>query len=131
MRAIGVLSGVALLTVAFTVNAVAAPADPFTGRWTSTDTDGSQQILTFGGSGSTRSVNYFDDGASVCGWQAGGAPIAGTYHTTGDVDGSTLTVSPTTGSCSGGGSFSVPAVQFTYDSSTNTLLDSFGVTWYR
>jgi hypothetical protein len=131
MRAISVIGGIALLSVAFATSAAAAPSDPFIGHWTSTDTDGSQQMLSFGGGGSTRMVSYFDDGASVCGWEAGGIPISATIHTTGSIDGDTLTSSETIGRCSTGGTFPVGEATYTYNSADNTLLDSFGVTWNR
>jgi hypothetical protein len=116
------------LTVAFVANAFAAPSDPFKGVWTSTDTDGSHQILSFGGSGDTRAVHYFDAGASVCGWPAINATATLIGQAT--VSGSSATAD-LVGQCNGTGQSLASTSTFTYDSGTNTLTDSFGVTWYR
>jgi hypothetical protein len=130
LRLIRVLLAAAALTFALASTAAAAtPSDPFKGAWTSTDTDGSDQMVSFGGNGATRAVHYFDAGASVCGWPAVNATA--TLTGMGVVSGTSLTVEAA-GKCNGGSGQPLSStVTYTYDSGTNTLLDSFGVTWYR
>jgi len=128
LRALRALVGATALTVAFVANAFAAPSDPFKGVWTSTDTDGSHQILSFGGSGDTRAVHYFDAGASVCGWPA--VHATATLTGTATVSGSSATAD-LAGQCNGTGQSLASTSTFTYDSGTNTLTDSFGVIWSR
>jgi hypothetical protein len=125
MRRFVSLLSAAALVVALAGVATAAPSDPFKGAWASIDTDGSNQTLTFGGNGSTRRVTLFDDGASVC---DGMVPATG--RGTGTVDGSSLSVTYLL-SCHPGGSFTTPEVTYTHDAGSNTLTDSFGVTWSR
>jgi hypothetical protein len=128
LRALRALMGAAALTLALVTNALAAPSDPFKGVWTSTDTDGSNQMLSFGGSGDTRAVHYFDAGASVCGWPEVNATA--TLIGTATVSGSSATAD-LAGQCNGTGQSLASTSTFTYDSGTNTLTDSFGLTWYR
>jgi len=126
--ALGTLMAAMALTLALAANAVAAPSDPFKGVWTSTDTDGSHQTLSFGGSGDTRKVHYFDDGASACGWP----DIIATATLVGDatVSGSSANVD-VAGQCNGTGGPLSANVTYTYDANANTLTDSFGVIWSR
>ena len=120
--------GATALTVAFVANAFAAPSDPFKGVWTSTDTDESHQMLSFGGSGDTRAVHYFDAGASVCGWPEVVATATLVGQAT--VSGSSATAD-LVGQCNGTGQSLASTSTYTYDSGTNTLTDSFGVIWSR
>ena len=127
--ALGTLTAAMALTLALAANAVAAPSDPFKGVWTSTDTDGSHQILSFGGSGDTRMVHYFDDGASACGWPD--IHATATLFGVATVSGSSANVD-VAGQCNGSGQQPLSAsVTYTYDANANTLTDSFGVTWSR
>jgi hypothetical protein len=129
LRALRALMAATALTLAVVTNAVtAAPSDPFKGVWTSTDTDGSHQTLSFGGSGDTRAVHYFDAGASVCGWPAVNATATLIGQAT--VSGSSATAD-LAGQCNGTGQSLAATSTYTDDSGTNTLTDSFGVTWYR
>ena len=63
-------AGSSLMMAAVLVVAAAAAPDPFKGTWYSVDPfDGSNQTLHVGGGpGSSYHVRYYDDGASVCGW---------------------------------------------------------------
>jgi hypothetical protein len=107
----------------------AKPSDPFSGVWTSIDTDGSDQTISFGGPGSLRFVHYFDVGASACGWPD--INVTATLNGIGTVSGDTLTTD-LNGQCNGTGQdLSSSGVTYTYDSTTDTLTDSFGTTWYR
>jgi hypothetical protein len=120
----------AIALAALVVSNVVArtPSDPFKGVWTSIDTDGSNQTVSFGGGRDTRAVHYFDDGASACGWPD--INVTATLTGMGEVSGTSLTVD-VAGQCNGTGQLLSSTIAFTYDSSTDTLLDSFGVTWYR
>jgi hypothetical protein len=70
-------------------SASGASADPFTGAWTATDTDGSTLRLQIGGGNASgvRHVTLFDDFATGCG---GGS---GTAIGSGEVSGNTLEAS--------------------------------------
>lgn len=129
VRALRALMAATALTLAVVTSAVtAAPSDPFKGVWTSTDTDGSHQILSFGGNGDTRAVHYFDAGASVCGWPA--VNVTATLIGQATVSGSSATAD-LAGQCNGTGQSLASTSTFTYDSGTNTLTDTFGVIWHR
>ena len=103
---------------------VAAPPDPFSGKWSSIDTDGSNQILALGGSGATRRATLRDDYASVCG--GGVAIVRGIGLVAGDtMSGSFIP------RCANGTPALETFISWDYDSATNTLTDSFGVVWSR
>jgi hypothetical protein len=104
----------------------AAPPDPFTGAWRSIDNDGSNQTLAFGGAGTSRNVFLFDDGASACGWPD--VLVSATLRGSGSIVDNTLTVD-LDGTCHPGGQGIGAIVEFTVVN--DTLVDSFGVTWYR
>ena len=115
------------------VSSARAISDPFVGKWSSIDTDGSYQILTIGGgSGSSYHVRYYDFGASACGLD----PETGEILYAASAEG-TLTLS--NGLLSGTSpvycqtappTFLTEAfIQYTYDPATDTLVDSFGVVW--
>jgi hypothetical protein len=128
MRIPGAFLAATILTFVLVSATAGKPSDPFLGVWTSVDTDGSNQTISFGGSGSLRFVHYFDDGASACGWPEDN--VTATLNGTGTVSGDTLTTD-LTGQCNGTGQDLSSSATYTYDSNTNTLLDSFGVTWSR
>ncbi len=121
-----------MIAAVLVVGAAAAP-DPFKGTWYSVDIDTSNQTLRIGGGpGSSYHARYYDEGASVCGWIPGASgPAAsanGSLSATGLVLSGSLPVycltSPRT--FYGDGSFT-----FTYDPGTDTMLDSWGVTWHH
>jgi hypothetical protein len=122
-----------LMITAALVSSVGATSDPFVGKWSSIDTDGSYQILTIGdGSGSSYHIRYYDLGASACGLD----PETGDILYAASAEG---TLSLSNGMLSGTlpvycqtapptfltNSFS----QTIYDPATDTLVDSFGVVW--
>jgi hypothetical protein len=124
--------GLLVIITAFVSSARAAP-DPFVGYWTSTDTDGSYQILTIGGgSSSSYHIRVYDFGASTCGLD----PETGDFLYAASIEG---TLSLSNGMLSGilplycqtapptydGNAF----IQYTYDPATDTLVDNFGVVW--
>jgi hypothetical protein len=124
MRIVGSML-LACAVVALAVSSVAAkPSDPFHGKWSSIDTDGSNQILAIGGSGTLRNAILRDDFASVCG--GGVAVVRGI----GNVSGKTMsgTFMPR---CANGTPVSETFIGWTYDPATDTLTDSFGVVWSR
>lgn len=123
--------GMAVVSAA-AVSGVAVPSgaagpDPFDGVWASTDVDGSEQTLTVSGAApATRSVTLFDESASVC----GGAPAQLTGP--GAVNGTSLDVTGPLTCRPGGNQLRVRiSVTWTYDASTDTLTDQFGVVWHR
>ena len=124
---------VALLMMAALVSTASAASDPFVGKWTSTDIDGSYQILTIGGgSGSSYHMRVYDFGASTCGLD----PDAGDFLYAASIEG---TLSLTNGMLSGTlplycqtspPTFDSNAfLQFTYYPANDTLVDNFGVVW--
>jgi hypothetical protein len=127
-----VIIAVSLIMATF-VSRAGAASDPFVGSWTSTDTDGSYQILTIGGgSDSLYHVRYYDFGASTCGLDPTtgeilyAASIEGTLSLSNSRLSGTLplycqTAPPTFDSNA--------FLQYTYDPATDTLIDSFGVVW--
>ena len=124
--AISIVGG--LLLAALITGIASAATSPFTGRWTSTDTDDSFQALLIS-AGPAPAVTYEDYFASSCADNAGPAT-----HWVGAgrgwVDGDILYV---TFHKSGCGYFSIGEYTdwYTYDAGTDTLTDSFGITWYR
>ena len=109
-------------------SAQAANESPFLGTWASTDHDGSSQTLGIMGGGSGHfAVSLYDDAATAA---CGGAParIAGS----GSADGNDLVMVGVL-TCVPGGNFlrTRIAIDFHYDSSTDTLTDFSGVVWHR
>jgi hypothetical protein len=104
------------------------------GDWEGTDIDGSYQTMTITqNADGAFSIDYHDDGASVCGLGNDGSPL---YPADGGGSGSAaglaLTISLNI-TCHGDtdwteGPFSVT---YTYDASTDTIADSVGSTWTR
>lgn len=124
-----VVAGAALALFIGAAPVSAAPqATSFTGIWTSTDTDGSSQMLIVS-SGSSPSVVYQDFYASGCD-NAGVPTTHWTASGRGVIDGDTLWIEFHKSGCGrflqgGYGDY------YTYDGGSDTLLDSFGITWYR
>ena len=108
--------------------ASAASGTPFAGIWTSTDTDGSSQTLSVSG-GSNPSVVYQDFYASGCD-TFGGPATHWTAAGKGSTDGDTLWVGFHKSGC---GTFGMGGYGdfYVYDSGSDTLVDQFGITWYR
>lgn len=106
------------------IPAVSASTNRLDGRWTSTDTDGSHQRLDVRGSGAG-AVSLYDDAAGIC----AGAPAR--IPGTGAVNADVLTLTGVLVCVPGGPPIGRVTVEFTYDASSDTLTDQFGVTWYR
>jgi hypothetical protein len=105
-------------------SAAQAP-DPFVGSWTSIDTDGSHQTFDVFGNDRVHRVVLFDDAATgACGGLAATARGFGIVH--GNHLQTLLNLS-----CEGGGRLTNIPLGFDYDAATDTLLDSFGVVWFR
>lgn len=64
-----------LLGIVIFVVPVGAERSPFVGSWWSIDVDDSYQRMAIGGGKNVRHVNYFDDGATVCGVDEYGVPL--------------------------------------------------------
>jgi hypothetical protein len=108
-------------------SAQAANGGPFLGTWTSVDTDGSNQWLSIHGGGSDNySMYVYDDSASACGGAPARVTGAGTAFDDDLVMLGTLSCAP------GGNIFRTRlAIDFHYDSGTDTLTDFSGVVWHR
>ena len=128
-----VITVISLMMIATFVSTAGATSDPFVGKWSSTDTDGSFQILTIGGgSGSSYHIRVYDFGASTCGLdpETGeilyAASIQGTLSLfNGMLSGTLPLYCQTTPPTFDGDAF----LQFTYDLATDTLVDNFGMVW--
>jgi hypothetical protein len=121
---------VAGLALSITVLAapVSAASTPFKGVWTSTDNDGSSQMLTVS-AGTRPSVVYQDFYASGCD-TFGGPATHWVGAGRGEVDGDTLFVGFHKSGC---GTFLQGGYgdEYVYDSGSDTLTDAFGIVWYR
>ena len=108
---------------------VAAAADPgFAGTWASTDTDGSAQTLAIG-RGETPAVTYGDFYARSC--DSDGAPSTHFVATgRGTIDDTFMWVDFRDGRC-GRHAIGPFGLGFSYDGTSDTLTDDFGITWYR
>ncbi|MEO7663765.1 MAG: hypothetical protein ABIV26_01455 [Candidatus Limnocylindrales bacterium] len=118
-----------LLAVAIPASAIATPASsPFAGRWTSTDTDGSSQLLVVSG-GASPSVVYQDFYASGCD-NHGGPATHWVGAGQGDIEGDTLVVEFHKSGC---GNFLQGGYEdwYAYDAGADTLVDGFGIEWSR
>ena len=123
-----VIALVALGTLFVVAPVSAATSSPFTGNWVSTDTDGSHQTLSVS-SGRSPSVVYQDFYASGCD-NFGGPATHWVAAGKGTVDGDTLWVGFHKSGCGRfeqGGYGDV----YVYDAGTDTLVDTFDITWYR
>jgi hypothetical protein len=123
---------VLIMTAAF-MSTTGATSDPFVGKWASTDTDGSYQILTIGsGSGSSYHIRVYDFGASTCGLD----PETGDFLSAASIEG---TLSLSNGMLSGTlplycqstppTFYGYAFLHYTYDPTTDILVDGFGVVW--
>jgi len=121
------------MMIAAFLSTTGATSDPFIGKWGSTDTDGSYQILTIGGgSGSSYHIRVYDFGASTCGLD----PETGDFLYAAAIEGM---LSLSNGIVSGKLPLycqtapptfkSVAFLQYTYEAATDTLIDNFGVVW--
>jgi hypothetical protein len=121
------LTGVAL-SLAILAAPVSAASSQFAGIWVSTDTDGSNQMLTIS-SGSRPSVVYQDFYASGCD-NFGGPATHWVGAGKGEADGDTLYVEFHKSGC---GAFLQGGYAdfYAFDSGSDTLVDSFGITWSR
>ena len=121
------LAGAALLVGVGVGTAEAKQGGVFAGRWSSIDTDGSNQVLRVTGSGNgSYGTVWHDDAASAC----GGAPTL--FVGSGHLDGDELVMFGAL-ACQPGGNIlrGVVPIGFSYDPSDDTLTDFFGVTWTR
>ena len=127
-RAVRLLVVLSMLTVVGLASAsTAASADPFAGHWVSVDTDGSNQTLDVvpAGRGGLHRIVLFDDVATGA---CGGFPA--TLHGVGVVSGDHMDTLLNLG-CAGGGRITGIGLGFDYRGSSDTLLDGFGVVWFR
>jgi hypothetical protein len=126
---------VAMLLIALAVSPAGAKPDPFIGVWVSTDIDGSSQTLTIGGgSGGTRHVRYYDDGATVCGLDPDTGEFLSAASARGplSVSGNTLSDNLDVYCMATPPTFNGTYLfTYTYDPATDTLTDWLGVVWFR
>ena len=112
--------------------AVAAgnPPDPFAGSYRSVDTDGSNQVVSFGGPVSGqhagyRAVVYLDDSATICGGDRAFALGVGA------IDGDSIGVVFEVSCRSVANHVEDAYVVFTFDQAAGTLTDTYGIVWTR
>ena len=128
-----ILTGVLALSLVAAGLLALAPAvsaaDPgFAGTWRSIDSDGSTQALAIG-RGSTPAVTFQDFYASSC--DNTGAPATQfVANGRGSIDGPSMWVEFRNGGC-GQAKIGPFELGYSYDSSSDTLTDDFGITWYR
>lgn len=130
----GARTGRALVVAGLTMTMLAAvpmaalagqPPDPFTGSYRSVDTDGSNQLLAFGGPSGIRAVILRDDAATVC----GGAPAF--VQGVGYVVGNTIFLVVETSCGNAANPIEEMGFTMTVGPRAGQLTDSFGVTWTR
>jgi hypothetical protein len=105
----------------------------YVGTWQSLDIDGSTQILRIWLNAGIYQVEWYDEGATICGLDDSGAPIhAVTLTGTGSVLATGGLSTNFSGTCHDGDSTAVGpfVIPFTYDRATDTLYDGT-LTWYR
>ena len=128
---------VLLMLAGWAPTAQAGGRPVFTGEWVSIDAwDGTSQMLTFAGSGSTLRVRLFDTGSNACQIAEGvPGPIVGTGF--GDVDGYTVHAVFDFVCLRAGTAVSSVGFDFVFNPDTGTLTDFPDVpgvpstTWYR
>ena len=127
-RVLSILVGTLLLGQLMITTASAAGPGPFKGVWTSTDTDGSTQLLIVS-SGATPSVTFEDFYASACD-RFGGPSTHWVSNGEGSVDGDLLIVSFHKSGC---GSFTIGAYDgfWSYQAGSDTLIDPDDIVWTR
>jgi hypothetical protein len=128
-RRFGLLLAALALAIAMPAATLAAPpATAFAGTWTSTDFDGSTQLLVVAGGGRP-SVVFQDFYASGCD-TFGGPATHWVAAGVGSVDGNALFIDYHKSGCGrflqGGYSDA-----YWYDAGTDTLTDTVGITWTR
>lgn len=102
-----------------------APADPFSGRWSTLDIDGSQMTIVFDGGGASRSVAWSDFRATYC---AGDRQVA---EGSGTLDGASIHVTMT-GACAGKPGGAPIEITYTFDAASGTLQSgNDNLTWAR
>lgn len=121
------VASLAVLLAAAPVSA-APGTSGFTGRWVSTDTDGSHQTLSVS-AGATPTVVYQDFYARGCD-TFGGPATHWVASGQGFIEGDQLLAAFHKSGC---GAFLMGGYEdvFIYDAGTDTLEDSFGITWSR
>jgi len=121
-----------LVTAMLVIGAAAAP-DPFKGTWHSIDTDGSNQTLHIGGGpGGSYHMVYYDDGASVCGFDANGdfLAAASAVGRLGPLGNTISTLAPVYCLASPRYLYDLDAYfEYTYQAGTDTLVDQWGTVW--
>ena len=122
------VAALAVQLVVAPVSASSAAGSPFSGRWQSTDFDGSSQLLIVSG-GSSPSVVYQDFYASGCD-RFGGPATHWVASGKGSVDGDLLEIWFHKSGC---GTFLMGGYgdAYEYDAGTDTLIDTVGIVWYR
>ena len=124
----------AALAMAMTlVSTASAAATPFTGSWESIDTDGSYQLMTISGAsptGRTR-MALFDSFGSVC---VNVGATSTSFHGLADATttGNVLEFSWRHVGCGDiEAFFELGGGTLVYDAASDTMADSFGITWTR
>ena len=122
-------SASALLVAAMLVVGAAAAPDPFKGKWTSVDIDGSNQtLLVGGGPAGSYHVRYHDDGATVCAADLSiAASAVGALGSSGDTISGLMPVY-----CLASPRYLYDLdsyFQYTYYPATDTLVDQHGTVW--
>jgi hypothetical protein len=127
-RSLSILFGTLLLGQLVVASASAAGPGPFRGLWTSTDTDGSTQLLIVS-NGATPSVTFEDFYASACD-RAGWPATHWVSNGQGSVDGDLLLVEFHKSGC---GLFSIGAYEgfWLYRADSDTLIDPDDIVWTR
>ena len=129
-RVASILAALVLVT-AIPATVLAKPStSPFDGTWVSEDYDGSAQLLLVAGGGHP-SVVYEDFYANGCDTY-GGPATHWVSSGRGSIDGDTLYVDFYVKT--GCGTFLLHegySDWYVYDGGSDTLTDSFGITWYR
>lgn len=127
-RFIGPVLGAVVIGHLLTATVAGGGASPFKGVWTSTDRDGSAQLLIVS-SGATPAVTFEDFYASACA-RFGGPSTHWVSAGQGSVDGDLLIVAFHRSGC---GSFGIGAYEgyWTYQPAFDTLIDTDGIEWSR
>jgi hypothetical protein len=125
MRRIGLFAALGLVLVMSGAGAARAGTDPFLGGWRSIDTDGSHQSMQVDPLGAGYDAAFIRDSyASVCDGEP--AKLQGRLKVDGDFMRGFADLR-----CPNGINFHALVTAFDYDSSTDTLVDNFGIVWVR
>lgn len=124
-----------ILMAAFLAAPAGAARDPFRGIWTSIDIDGSLQRLVIGGGrGTSYLVFYRDAGATICGLDPDTGDILYAAVARGRLTLSGNAISgdlPVTCLSRPRNNIGLYNFSYTYDPTSDTLIDSIGVVWSR